>query len=292
MMGQAGGGAIADILYGKVNPSGKLAESFPIKLIDTPAYINYPGENGKVRYGEGIFIGYRYYDAKEIPVQFPFGFGMSYTTFTYTNPKVSAVSFRDVDGLTVAVDVTNTGKLAGKEIVQLYVHDHASSIVRPPKELKGFAKVELQPGETKTVSLKLDLRAFAYYHPAYQQWVTEDGDFDILIGASSTDIRCVLTVSLQSTNKLPSLLKRLSTVREWMEDQRGKNVLCSFLLKQPAKIQSGFGGVKADGIGLDPKNFVMDMPLPNKFHEYEDLLPSSPEDVVDGLLAKLRATDR
>ncbi len=114
-------------------------------------------------------------------MQFPFGYGMSYTTFIYKNPKVSAVTFRDVDGLTVSVDVTNTGKVAGKEVVQVYVHDRKSRLVRPPKELKGFAKVELQPGETKTVTLALDFRAFAYYHPAYKQWITEDGEFDILI---------------------------------------------------------------------------------------------------------------
>ena len=143
MMGQAGGGAIADVLFGKVNPSGKLAETFPVKLPDTPAYLNYPGENGKVVYGEGLFIGYRYYDAKQIPVQFPFGYGGSYTTFAYSNATVSANEFEDTDGLTVTVDVTNTGPVAGKEIVQVYVHDRKSALVRPHKELKGFAKVEL-----------------------------------------------------------------------------------------------------------------------------------------------------
>ena len=208
MMGQAGGGAIADVLYGKVNPSGRLAETFPLRLVDTPAHINYPGGNGEVRYGEGIFIGYRYYDAKKVSVQFPFGYGLSYTTFTYKNPKVSAASFKDVDGLTISVEVTNTGKMAGKEVVQVYVHDHKSGLIRPPKELKGFAKVELQPGETKTVSLALDFRSFAYFHPAYKKWITEYGEFDILIGASVNDIRCTQTVTLQSTQELPSLLNR------------------------------------------------------------------------------------
>jgi len=208
MMGQAGAGGIADVLFGKVNPSGKLAETFPLNLVDTPAYINYPGENCKVRYGEGIFIGYRYYDTKNVPVQFPFGHGLSYTTFNYTNPRVSAQTFNDVDGLTVSVEVTNTGKVAGKEVVQVYVHDHKSGLVRPPKELKGFAKVELHPGETKTVSVALDFRSFAYFHPGYMQWVTEDGKFDILIGASSADIRCMQTVNLKSTLELPSLLNR------------------------------------------------------------------------------------
>ena len=149
MMGQAGGAAIADVLFGKVNPCGKLAETFPLKLSDTPAHLNWPGGAGEVHYGEGLFIGYRYYDAKEMPVLFPFGYGLSYTTFAYSNAKVSAKTFKDVDGLTVTVDVTNTGKFAGKEIVQVYVHDQKSGLVRPEKELKGFAKVELQPGETK-----------------------------------------------------------------------------------------------------------------------------------------------
>ena len=212
MMGQAGGGAIADILFGKVNPSGKLAETFPIKTADTPAHINWPGEAGAVRYGEGIFIGYRYYDAKEMQVLFPFGYGLSYTNFAYGNPTVSATPFRDVDGLTVTVDVTNTGNVTGKEIVQLYVHDHKSGLVRPEKELKGFSKVELQPGETKTVSFELDFRAFAYYHPKYQQWITEDGEFDILIGASSADIRHTLTTTLKSTLELPCLIDKESTI--------------------------------------------------------------------------------
>ncbi len=216
MMGQAGGGAIADVLFGKVNPSGKLAETFPLKLAHTPAFTSYPGENGQAHYGEGIFVGYRYYDAKEIPVLFPFGYGLSYTTFAYSNPAVSASTFKDVDGLTVQVDVTNTGAMAGKEVVQVYVHDHKSNLVRPPKELKGFAKIELQPGETKTVAIHLDWRAFAYYHPAYQQWVTENGGFDILIGASSADIRCTKTVTLQSTQERPSILNRESTPREWL----------------------------------------------------------------------------
>ncbi len=200
MMGQAGGGAIADVLFGKVNPSGKLAETFPVKLADTPAFLNWPGENGAVRYGEGMYIGYRYYEAKEIPVQFPFGYGLSYTTFSYGNARASAADFTDTDGVTVSVDVTNTGSLAGKEVVQLYVHQVEPKLKRPWKELKGFAKVELQPGETKTVSIPLDFRSFAYYDPAYKQWVTDDGaEFDLLVGGSAEDIRHSVTVTLHST---------------------------------------------------------------------------------------------
>jgi len=289
MMGQAGGGAIADVLYGKVNPSGKLAETFPIKLADTPAHINFPGGNGQVRYGEGIFIGYRYYDAKEAPVQFPFGYGMSYTTFAYKNPRVSAASFKDVDGLTVSVDVTNTGKVAGKEVVQVYVHDHKSTLARPPKELKGFAKVELQPGKTKTVTVALDFRAFAYYHPAHQQWITEDGEFDILIGASANDIRCTQTVTLQSTLDLPSLLSRESTLRDWMEDPRGKRVLEPLFEQFTAPVRAIFDTNKdeAGSIGMETMTFMMELPLRDMFYFQEEKLPMPPEDLVDGLLTQV-----
>jgi beta-glucosidase len=287
MMGQAGGGAIADVLYGKVNPSGKLAETFPLRLIDTPGYINYPGENGAVCYGEGIFMGYRYYDAKEVPTLFPFGYGLSYTTFDYQNPKVSSQSFRDVDGLTVSVAVTNTGKMAGKEVVQVYVRDHESRLVRPPKELKGFAKVELEPGETKTVSVPLDFRAFAYYDPAYRQWITEDGEYDILIGASSIDIRCTKTVTLHSTLELPSILDRESTLREWIEDPRGMSVLSSLHQQMDEQMQAKFGGNGGEQIGMDPIGFMMDMPLTNLLHFLGGPLPTSPEEMVDELLAKV-----
>jgi beta-glucosidase len=293
MMGQAGGGAIADILFGKVNPSGRLAETFPLKLVDTPAFINFPGGNGEVRYGEGLFIGYRYYDAKQVPVQFPFGYGLSYTTFSYSNPKVSAATFKDVDGLTVSVDVTNTGKVAGSEIVQLYVHDLKSSLVRPPKELKGFAKVELQPGETRTVTLALDFRAFAYFHPAYKQWITEDGQFDLLIGSSSADIHCVKTVTLQSTLELPSILNRESTIRDWMADPRGKKILAPLFKQFLAPMQAAFGGGdENEGAGMDTDGFLMEMPLMDLLLFQESALPASPEEMVDGLLAKVNSIQK
>lgn len=290
MMGQAGGGAIADVLFGKVNPSGKLAETFPVKLADTPAYLNYPGENGKVIYGEGLFIGYRYYEAKQVPVQFPFGYGGSYTTFAYSNPTVSAHAFKDSDGLTVTVDVTNTGAVAGKEVVQVYVHDHKSALLRPHKELKGFAKVELQPGQTKTVTLALDSRAFAYYHPGYRQWIAEDGEFDILIGASSADIRCAQTVALQSTQKLPSLLDQESTIREWLADPRGKIVFGPMFQQMLAGMGQAMGGDSDanEMIGIDMMSMMMDMPLLSILHFQEAALPAAPEDIVNGLLHQVQ----
>ncbi len=289
MMGQAGGGAIADVLFGRVNPGGKLAETFPLRLADTPAYLNYPGDNGQVVYGEGLYIGYRYYDAREVPVQFPFGYGLSYTTFAYTNARVSARTFKDVDGLTVSVDVTNTGALAGKETVQVYVHDRKSGLARPPKELKGFAKVALQPGETKTVQLPLDFRAFAFYHPGHGQWITEDGEFDILIGASSADIRFRETVVLESTLKLPSLLNAESTIREWMDDPRGKIVFGPMYQQMLEGMKQSFGEEESGemAIGMDMMDMVKDMPLASILHFQDSQLQATPEQIVAGLLQKV-----
>ena len=287
MMGQAGGGALADILFGRVNPCGKLAETFPLKLSDTPAYLNWPGGAGKVHYGEGLFIGYRYYDARELPVLFPFGHGLSYTTFAYSNARASAQTFRDVDGLTVTVDVTNTGGMAGKEIVQVYVRDRASGLVRPDKELKGFAKVALQPGETQPVAIKLDFRAFAYYHPEYKQWITEDGDFDILIGSSAADIRQALAVTLESTLSLPCILDRESTIREWMADPRGKAVFGPFYAQMEEQSRKMFGGGDENVAGMDFMDMLGDMPLVSVMMWQQDALPMHPEDLVDGLLAQV-----
>lgn len=288
MMGQAGGGAIADILYGVVNPSGKLAETFPVRLVDTPAHLNFPGENGQVRYGEGLYIGYRYYDAKQVAPLFPFGHGLSYTTFAYSNVRVSASTFRDVDGVTLSVDVTNTGRRAGKEVVQVYVRDRRCSLQRPPKELKGFAKVELQPGETKTVTIPLDFRAFAFWHPGHKQWVTEDGEFDLLIGASSADIRAQATVTLQSTLQLPSLLNRESTVREWLEDPRGRAVFEPFFQQMMAQMRAAMGGGEEEGgIGMDMTGFIMETPLVSILGFQEAMLPAPAEAIVADLLQKV-----
>jgi len=294
MMGQAGGAALADVLFGQVNPCGKLAETFPLKLSDTPAHLNWPGGAGKVQYGEGLFIGYRYYDAKELPVLFPFGHGLSYTTFAYSNAKVSAKTFRDVDGLTVTVDVTNTGHMAGKEIVQVYVHDRACGLMRPEKELKGFAKVALQPGETKSVAIKLDFRAFAYYHPEYKQWITEDGDFDILIASSSAQVRHTLAVTLESTLDLPCILDRESTIREWMADPRGKAVFGPLYAQIEEQSRKMFGGGDGDenAIGMDMMNTLGDMPLVSVLMWQQSARSMYPEDIVDGLLTQVHGQAR
>ncbi|NLF40092.1 hypothetical protein GX586_11640 [bacterium] len=183
--GQEGGTALAGMLFGDVNPSGKLPVSFEKRWEDSGAYGTYPPENGEVTYSDGIFVGYRHFDAKDTEPQFCFGHGLSYTAFAYTNLAVTATAH----GCTVTFDVRNAGTRAGAETAQVYVHDVEAAVPRPPKELKGFAKVLLQPGETKRVTVTLDRDAFAYYDAAKKDWAVEPGVFEILVGASSRDIR-------------------------------------------------------------------------------------------------------
>lgn len=226
--GQEQGNALADVLFGDVNPSGKLPTTFPVRLADNPAYINYPGENGKVCYGEGIFVGYRYYDKKEVEPLFPFGHGLSYTTFAYSNLRVSPRSATPNELVRVRVDVTNTGKVAGKEVVQLYVRDHKATVARPEKELKAFAKVQLAPGQRKTVTFTLDREAFWYFDVVKNAWTTEPGEFDILVGASSRDIRLRETFTLLPQPRSSRLHTGL-TVQQILDDPDGRAILARHL---------------------------------------------------------------
>jgi beta-glucosidase len=220
--GQAGGGAIADVLTGKTNPSGKLAETFPKRLEDTPAYPNFPGRNGQAFYGEGVFIGYRHYDKRDIEPLFPFGYGLSYTTFAYTDINVSARSIKESDSLTVEVAVKNVGRVPGKEVIQLYVHEQKPAVVRPEKELKAFAKVALDPAEEKTVTFKLSKRDFAYYDAALQDWSVCSGNFDILVGGSSRDLPLKQTIEIQTTQIVRPKLTRTSMLKEFRDHPEGK----------------------------------------------------------------------
>lgn len=210
--GQAGGGAVADLLFGEVNPSGKLPETFPVQLSDNPSFLNFPGEGDRVEYREGIFVGYRYYDTKQLEPLFPFGYGLSYTSFEYSELQIDRTSMTDQDTVNVQVTVRNTGSRRGQEIVQLYVHDSESSVIRPEQELKGFAKVALEPGESKTVSFTLDKRAFAYYHTELHDWYVETGEYELRIGASSRDIRLKQTIEVTSTVKLKQVFHRNTTI--------------------------------------------------------------------------------
>jgi beta-glucosidase len=193
--GQECGNAIANVLFGLVNPSGKLPDTFPRRYEDNPSFPYYPGENDKVVYGEGIFVGYRHYDAKNVEPLFAFGHGLSYTSFEYSNLKVSPAKTKDK--IKVSVDVTNTGKVAGKEVVQVYVSDIACSVPRPFKELKAFKKVNLKAGEKKKVEFTLTKEALSFYDVKLKDWVAEPGDFEILVGSSSRDIRARGKVTLR-----------------------------------------------------------------------------------------------
>lgn len=278
--GQAGASAIVDVLYGVVNPSGKLGETFPLKLSDTPAYLSFPGERDEVRYGEGIFVGYRGYDAMDRDVEFPFGFGLSYTQFEYSHLRVSATEFTVNDTLEVTLDVTNTGQVAGKEVVQLYVRDIEARLPRPPKELKAFAKVALEAGETKTVKLTLTDRAFSYYDAAYHQWLAEAGEFDILVGSSSADIHLMQRVRMTQGTSLPSILHAGSTLSEWMEDPKGK------ALVEPLMSQM-FGSDDAQNLGVDMTVFFRDLPLTVLLGFAGADLEGSPDQIVAGMMAQL-----
>jgi beta-glucosidase len=187
-LGQETGHALADVLFGDVNPSGKLPTTFPRRLQDNPAYINYPGENGKVAYGEGIFVGYRYYDKKEVEPLFPFGFGLSYTKFAYSQLSIERRGKVSNRKILVSAQVQNIGERFGQEVVQLYLKDIESSLVRPPKELKAFAKVNLEPGEIKQVSFSLDRQALCFYDDARKEWVDEPGTFEVNIASSSRHV--------------------------------------------------------------------------------------------------------
>lgn len=201
--GQAVGIATVQVLFGDVNPSGHLPETFPRRLADNPSYLFYGGEGDKADYREGVFVGYRYYDKKEMDVLFPFGHGLSYTTFEYSNLRLSASEITDKGTLTVTVTVTNTGSREGKTVVQLYVGDDKSTVLRPVRELKGFEKVALEPGESKEVSFTLDKRSFAYWNEQIHDWHVETGDFTIQVGQSSRDISLTGTVTVKSTVELP-----------------------------------------------------------------------------------------
>jgi beta-glucosidase len=194
--GQEGGNALASILFGDASPSGKLPVSMPKKFEDSPAAKNYPGQNLEVNYAEGIYVGYRYYDTKNVEPQFSFGYGLSYTTFEYSGLQVKPGKAAGEQPIEVSLRVRNTGKRAGAEVVELYVHDGHSRIDRPAHELKGFSRVELKPGEMKTVQMKLDRSAFSYWSPEAKKWVAEPGTFGIEIGASSRDIRLRAPVEL------------------------------------------------------------------------------------------------
>lgn len=222
LAGQASGGAAVNLLFGDATPCGKLAETFPLHLEDNPSYLNFPGNREKVCYQEGVFIGYRYYDKKKMDVLFPFGYGLSYTDFTYSNMKVTVNGknaadvdvIKETDEIIVSADITNTGNCDGAEIVQLYIKNPVVYEIRPEKELRDFAKVFLKAGETKTVTFTLNARAFSYYETRIHDWYAESGDYEILLASSSRDIRLQDTVSITGSKKIPFVADYMTTCED------------------------------------------------------------------------------
>jgi len=220
LLGQAGGSAIADVLFGRVNPSGRLAETIPLKLQDHPSYLDFPGEHGHVAYGEGLYVGYRGFDAREQAVAYPFGFGLSYTTFSYGQPAATATDA----GIEVRVPVTNTGRRGGREVVQVYVSLPGSAVRRAPRELKAFASVPLAAGETADVTLFVERDDLAYWDTRLGRWVVEGGEYHCAVGASSRDLRGTAVAEVKGDDaRVP--LSTGSTLGEWLADPRGAQVL-------------------------------------------------------------------
>ncbi|GAA1839518.1 glycoside hydrolase family 3 C-terminal domain-containing protein [Agromyces salentinus] len=245
LLGQAGGGAVADVLYGVVNPSARLTETVPVRLADSPAFLDFPGEHGHVRYGEGLFVGYRWYDARDLEVTYPFGHGLSYTSFAYSDAAATA----DDSGLTVRVTVTNTGDRDGAEVVQVYTSLAGSAVVRAPRELKGFAKVALAAGESREVAVHVRREDLAYWDTRVDRWVVEGGSYTVEVGASSRDIRSAATVEVEG-DAVSAPLSMNSSIGELIAHPvAGPIVLAAFT--------GGDGGGAAGAIMGDPAMFKM-----------------------------------
>lgn len=274
LLGQAGGSATVDLLFGLATPSGRLTETVPLRLADTPSHHNFPGSDGVVVYGERVHVGYRWFDTVDIPVAYPFGFGLSYTTFEYSDLTVAPAG----TGLDVTVTITNTGDRAGAEVPQVYVRDVESTVDRPVHELAGFTKLHLAPGEARTVTIHLDDRAFAFWSVREHRWVVEPGDFEIRVGASSRDIRLTTTFTSPGDGR-PRALSGMSTLGEWMSHPIGGPLLAQ-------AFASADGGGPGFG-NADPQlmQMVADAPL-TKLTSFGAGITT---DVIDGLVEQVRA---
>jgi beta-glucosidase len=250
LLGQAGGTAIAEVLYGVVNPSGKLAETVPARLADVPSYLEFPGEFSHTRYAEGLFVGYRWYDARAIEVGFPFGHGLSYTTFGYSDLRLTNTA----DGLTATVAVTNTGDRAGREIVQFYAGLPGSAITRAVRELKGFAEITLDPGQSADVTVTIRREDLAYWNIRTDGWVVEPGDYEIAAAASSADLRLRGTVTVTG-DTVPVTVDADTTLGELLADPAAAAAVVPLLQEMmPADRDPA-------PLGMDLARMVMSIPL-------------------------------
>ena len=222
--GQAGGTAVVDVLLGRREPGGRLAETVPHRLEDTPAFGNFPGEAGHVRYGEGVLVGYRWYDTRDVDVAYPFGHGLTYTTFGYDDLRAEVTGTGADAGLRVCVRVTNTGARAGREVVQVYLRDPEAAVLRPLRELRAFTTVDLAVDESRDVTFDLDARALSYWHPGLRRWVVEGGEVVVEVGRSSRDVRVEASVEVVGEDLWEPLTTE-STLREWLAHPVGAQVL-------------------------------------------------------------------
>ncbi len=258
LAGDGVGEATVKLLYGDANPCGKLPETFPCRLENNPSYLNFPGERGRVEYREGVFVGYRWYDKRKMNVLFPFGHGLSYTSFKYGNLQIDKNTVTDRENLEVTVSVTNTGELAGKEVVQLYVKNPVCRVNRPIRELRAFKKINLEPGETKTIAFILDSKAFAYYEPLISDWFVESGKYTIEVGSSSRDIRQSTEVAVEGTTEIPILFDLNSTIGEILSVKKGQMIMAPLLQKpENEKNEEHLG----KGSEKTAENMMLEMPL-------------------------------
>ncbi|MFF8765786.1 glycoside hydrolase family 3 C-terminal domain-containing protein [Nocardiopsis dassonvillei] len=274
LLGQAGGGAVADVLFGRVNPSGRLGETVPVRLQDTPAYLNFPGENSAVLYGEGLYVGYRWYDARDMEVAFPFGHGLSYTSFAYSDLELE----QDGAGITAHLTVTNTGDRAGREVVQFYVAKPDSAVSRAPRELKGFTGVTLEPGRSERVSVLLSREDLAYWEVRADRWVVEGGEYVVSAGASSRDLRATAAIAVEGDAlRLPVTLD--STLGEVMADP-GAAALLARAFTPPAAEGSD------NAMGMDMARMMASIPI-------RRLASFGPTglDELEALVARINAED-
>ncbi len=279
--GQAVGGATVDLLFGAVSPSGKLAETIPMCLEDNPSYLNFPGEGDRVEYREGLYVGYRWYDARKMAVRYPFGYGLSYSEFEYSNLCVNKEKFAQGEKVIVSVDVKNIGRMGAKEVVELYVHSAHEGVSRPIQELKGFEKVYIAPGKTETVKFELDSRAFAYYETEIHDWYVEGGEYEIRIGASSRDIRLTKMIEIEAGKPIPIHVTMDTTFGDLMKIPGSEEILKPLM----AGLVQQFGSTSED----DPMSGMMDamvgfMPIHNMKSFGGDQVT---DEMLNGLVAAL-----